>query len=237
MNKVWTIAKREVYCYLFTPTAYALMAAFLTVSGYFFAISVISSRYASVQSMLGNSGLIMVFVAPLLTMRLLADEANQGTEEMLFTNPVTTGQVVAGKFLGAAIILTVLILIMLIYPFVLDYYGNPDWGVTIAGYIGFWLMSNAFLAAGIFTSSLTDSQLVAGVSGVALLLLLWVIDWAGGALGPPMEDIFYHLSVTERFIDFNRGIIDTGNVSFYVCLIIGFLFLSVRVVDSRQWRQ
>ncbi len=236
MNKVFSVTRRELSTYLYTPMAYALMAGFLLMTGYFFSVSVLGSRMASVHSTLGNAGLILVFVAPILTMRLLADEMQQGTAEVLFTTPVTTSQVIAGKFLGSFAMVTLLIVIMMIYPLVLDHFGNPDWGATLSAYLGFWLMAGAFLAAGIFTSSLTDSQLVAGVSGVALLLLLWVIDWAGATLGEPLESILSHLSVTRHFVDFNRGIIDTQHIVFYVTLTIGFLFLSGRVLESRQWR-
>ncbi len=236
MSKVFSVARREMSTYLYTPMAYALMAGFLLITGYFFSVSVLGSRWAAMHSTLGNAGLILVFVAPILTMRLLADEMQQGTSEILFTTPVTTGQVVAGKFLGSFAMITLLIVIMLLYPLVLDHFGNPDWGATLTAYFGFWLMASSFLAAGIFTSSMTDSQLVAGVSGVALLLLLWVIDWAGATLGEPLESILSHLSVTQHFMPFNRGIIDTQHIVFYITLTTGFLFLSGRLLESRQWR-
>ncbi len=236
MKKIWAVTKREISTYLYTPTAYAVLAAFLVISGYFFSLSVLTTQSASVQSTLGNAGLIMVFMAPILTMRLLAEESNLGTSEVLFTTPVSIGQVVAGKFLGGFAIITLLIVLMMAYPLVLDYYGNPDWGVMLSGYLGFWLMAGAFLAAGIFTSSLTNSQMVAGVAGIALLMLLWVIDWAAQALGAPLEQILMPLSVTRHFADFNRGIIDTQSIIFYLSLIVGFLFLSGRVLESRQWR-
>ncbi|MFO8060899.1 MAG: ABC transporter permease [Bacillota bacterium] len=236
MNKVLSVARREVSAYLYTPMAYAVMAGFLLITGYFFSVSVLGSRMASVHSTLGNAGLILVFVAPILTMRLLADEMQQSTSEVLFTTPVTTSQVIAGKFLGSLTIITALIAIMMLYPLVLDHFGDPDWGATLSAYLGLWLMAGSFLAAGVFTSSLTDSQLVAGVSGVALLLLLWVIDWAGSTLGEPLQSILSHISVTQHFLDFNRGIIDTQHIVFYITLSTAFLFLSGRVLESRQWR-
>lgn len=236
MKKIWSVAKREFTSYLYTPMAYALMAGFLMITGYFFSMSVLGTRLAMVRPMLGNAGLVLVFLAPILTMRLLADEVQQNTAEVLFTTPVTTGQVVAGKFLGALGVVTIMMIIMLVFPLTLDQFGNPDWGVVLSGYLGFWLMAGGFLAAGLFTSSLTDSQLVAGVAGVALLLLLWVIDWAGSTLGEPFEAILARLSVTGNFVDFSRGIIDTQHIVFYLSMIIGFLFLSIRVLDSRQWR-
>ena len=237
MNKIFAVAKREISTYLYTPMAYAAMAAFLVITGYFFSISVISTRVASVQSTLGNAGLILVFIAPILTMRLLADEARQGTSEILFTTPVNITQIVVGKFLGSLAILTLLVAIMMIYPFTLNYFGNPDWGIVLSGYLGFWLMAAAFLAAGIFTSSLTNSQMVAGVAGIALLMLLWVIDWAAQAVTHPMaQQVLQQLSITRAFVEVNRGIIDTRGIVFYLTLIVGFLFLSGRVLESRQWR-
>lgn len=222
--------------YIYTPMAYALVAGFLMITGYFFSMSMLGSRAASVQSMLGNAGLIMVFVVPILTMRLMADEDKGGTSEILFTTPVSMGQVVLGKFLGALALVTGLLAIMLVFPLVVDQFGNPDWGIVASGYFGFWLMMTSFLAAGVFTSSLTDSQLVAGVAGVALLLLLWVIDWAAGSLGPPVGPILAELSITNHFVDFNRGVIDTKNMVFYLSLTFGFLFLATRVLESRRWR-
>ncbi len=236
MRKVWGITKRELMTYIYTPMAYALVAGFLMITGYFFSMSMLGSRAASVQSMLGNAGLIMVFVVPILTMRLMADEDKGGTSEILFTTPVSMGQVVLGKFLGALALVTGLLAIMLVFPLVVDQFGNPDWGIVASGYFGFWLMMTSFLAAGVFTSSLTDSQLVAGVAGVALLLLLWVIDWAAGSLGPPVGPILAELSITNHFVDFNRGVIDTKNMVFYLSLTFGFLFLATRVLESRRWR-
>jgi len=236
MRETWAIFKRELGTYLLTPTAYAAMAGFLVIAGYFFSVSVLGTRMADMRGVMGNMSLVFLFIAPILTMRLLADEARQGTAELIFTSPVTITQVVVGKYLAALAVLLLLTGITFTYPAILELQGGPDWGPIWAGYLGFFLLAATFLAAGMFTSSLTDSQMVAGVLGFALLLLLWVISWAGDTLGPPLDGILRSLSVTEHFLDFRKGIIDTKHIVFYLSMIAGFLFLSVRVVESRNWR-
>ena len=235
MTKVWYIFKREVKAYLYTPLAYALAAVFLVIGGYFFSVMLFSSQQADLRPFFGNMGLISAFLAPILTMRLLADEARQGTGELLFTSPLTIGQAVLGKFLAAVAVVVLILSVTLLYPGCLEYYGNPDWGPVASGYLGFVLMVGVFLAAGVFTSSLTDSQLIAGASGFALLLGLWIIGWAADSLGGTVGEVVEYLSVPQHFLDFRKGVVDTEHIVFYASLIIGFLFLAVQVMARKTW--
>lgn len=235
MRNGFFIWRREVAAYLHTPMAYALMAGFLVIGGYFFSVFLVSSQQADMRPFFSNMSLILLFMAPILTMRLWAEESSHGTDEVLLTQPVTFTQAVLAKYLAAVAIFAIMLLITGLYPLILNYYGRPEWGVVITGYLGFMLLGGTFLAAGLFTSSLSDSQMVAGVVGFALLLLLWVISWAADALGGQLGEILKLLSVTEHYQDFHRGIIDTRNVIFYLSWIAGFNFFTIRMVEKRTW--
>ncbi len=235
MRNAFFIWKREVLAYLQTPTAYAAMAVFLVIGGYFFSVFLINTQQADMRPFFGNMGLIMLFISPVLTMRLLAEETSQGTDEILFTQPITYTQAVLGKYLAAVTVFLIMLLISGVYPIILEYYGNPEWGVVMTGYLGFLLLGSTFLAVGLFTSSLTDSQMVAGIIGFAVLLLLWVVSWAADTIGGTVGSILRVMAVTEYYQDFRRGIIDTRNVLFYLSFIVGFLFLTGRMVEKRTW--
>jgi len=235
MSKIWSVLKRELKTYLYTPLAYALAAVFLVIGGYFFSIILLQSQLADLRPFFGNMGLITAFLAPVLTMRLLADEARQGTGELLFTSPLTITQAVVGKYLASVGVVILILAVTLFYPGLLEYYGNPDWGPVAAGYLGFVLMVGVFLAVGTFTSSLTDSQLIAGALGFALLLGLWVIGWAADAVAGPVGEVLSELSVPQHFLDFRKGIIDTEHIVFYLSLIAGFLFLAIQVMMRKTW--
>jgi len=194
-------------------------------------------------------------------MRLLAEERRAGTAELLFTCPVTSGQVVLGKFLGAACLFLVMIGVTLTYPILIMNSGAaPDMKPTLAGYLGVLLMGLSLLALGLLFSSLTDNQVVAAVSAFGTFLMLWVIDWMAssatvtlGALmsrltlglwekaglgigGPTLGDLLGSLSIIGHLRDFQKGVIDSRDVVFYGSVIFMSLFLTQRVLESRRWR-
>ncbi len=235
MRTAYYIWRREVFNYLYTPMAYVAAAVFLVIGGYFFSVLLFASQQADMRPYFSNMGLIMLFIAPLLTMRLLAEESSQGTDEVLFTQPVTITQVVLGKYAAAVTVFLMMMLSASVYPLILEYYGQPEWGVMLTGYLGFALLGASFLAVGLFASSLTDNQMIAALVGFALLLLLWIISWAADAVGGMAGQVLRLISVTEYYQDFRRGILDTTNIAFYLTFITGFVFLAGRFVDRRTW--
>jgi ABC-2 type transport system permease protein len=206
-------------------------------------------------------GIIFLLLLPVVTMRLLAEERRTGTAELLFTCPVTSGQVVLGKFLGAACLFLVMIGVTVTYPILIMNSGAaPDMKPTLAGYFGVLLMGLSLLALGLLFSALTDNQIVAAVSAFGTFLFLWVIDWMAssatvtlGALmsrltlglwekagfgisGPTLGDFLGSLSIIGHLRDFQKGLIDTQHVIFYLSVIFMSLFLTQRVLESRRWR-
>lgn len=235
MHKMWSILKREVASYFVSPMAYVVGAVFLVLSGYFFSVILLATHSASMQGVLGNMAVVFLFVSPVLTMGLLAEERKLGTDELIMTAPVGTTSIVVGKYLAAVLTYLVYLAISLIYPVILIKYGSPDMGPIYSGYWGMFLFGAGCLAVGIFSSSLTDNQMVAGVIGFGLLLLFWILGWAGAIVRGPVGETLANLSLLKRFDDFQKGIIDFSSVLYYISFIFIFIFLTIRVIDSRRW--
>lgn len=235
MNAVFAIAQRELKSYFASPVAYVVTALFLVMSGYLFSAILVQSQEASMRFIMQNLSVIFLFIMPFLTMRLLAEEQRTGTVEILLTNPVRDHEVVLGKFLGATIFFIVMLVFTLYYPFLLITYGNPDRGPIMSGYLGLLLQGMAFLAIGLFASSLTQNQIIAAVLTFTVLLVLWLAEAASNILGAPMRDILRYLSITSHFQDFPRGVIDTAHIVYFLSLVVGSLFLATLSLQTRRW--
>jgi ABC-2 type transport system permease protein len=183
-----------------------------------------------------NSTVIFLFVVPLITMRTYAEEKRSGTIELLMTSPITDFQIVMGKFLGAMSLYIAMLGLTVIHMAVLFVYGNPELKPILSAYLGLLLLGGCFVSVGLFFSSLTRNQIVAGMFTFAVLLLLWVIDWVGGFSGPYVERLTSYLSLTGHVEDFLRGIVDSQHIVYYLSFITFGLFLTAKAVDSERWR-
>lgn len=235
-NKVWAVCRKELAVYFSSPVAYIVAAMFLLFSGYFFSVVLSYTREASLRLLFQNVAIVMLLVAPMLTMRLFAEERKLGTFELLITAPLRISELVAGKFLGAVILFLAIMAVTLEYPLILILFGDPDWGPMIAAYLGFILMGTAFLAIGMFASSLTDNQIVAVVASFGILLGMWIIGWASDLIPSTTIAMFVRsISIIDRFDSFSKGIIDTGDLTYYLSVIGTFIFLTIRSLDWRRW--
>jgi ABC-2 type transport system permease protein len=236
MKNMIIITQKELRAYFASPIAYVVIAAFLAIVGFFFWLIVSFTREASLRGVFGNMAIILLFISPALTMRLLAEEQRSGTIELLLTLPVRDWQVVLGKFLASLVVFALMLALTLYYPLVLLWFGNPDRGPIIGGYLGLLLLGGSFLSVGLFTSSLSRNQVVAALLGFGSMLILWLIGAAEGLAGPPLSKVLAYISVSGHYFDFTRGIIDSKDVIFFLCVIAAFLFLSVQVLQLRRWR-
>jgi ABC-2 type transport system permease protein len=189
-----------------------------------------------IRGVFDNSMVIFLFVVPLITMRAYAEEKRSGTIELLMTSPITDFQIVMGKFLGAMSLYGAMLGITLIHVAVLFAYGNPEWKPILTGYLGLVLLGGCFVSVGLFFSSLTKNQIVAGMFTFVVLLLLWVISWIGNFSGPTVERLTSYLSLTSHVDDFLRGVIDSQHIVYYLSFITLGLFLTAKAVDSERWR-
>ena len=180
---------------------------------------------------------IWLMVVPMITMRLFSEEKKSGTIELLMTSPVSPTQVLLGKFFAALSLYTAIVALTLVYCLILEAYGDPDWGPIWSAYLGYLLLGGTFIGVGVLASSLTENQIVAVLLAFGALLLLWLIDWSASFAGPTAAKILSYMSIIQHLQDFQRGVIDTGDVVFYLSFTFFTLFLTTRVLESRRWRR
>jgi len=234
VRNVAAVAERELRAYFLSPLAYVVIFAFLALSGYLFALILNSSREATLRPLISNVSVLFLFIVPLISMRLLAEEQRTGTVELLLTNPVQEWEIVVGKFLASVVLLLVMVGLTLLYPIFLLIFGNPDRGPILTGYLGILLQAAGFLAVGLWASSLTQNQIVAALLAFAFLLMLWLSDSLGQFLGGTLGGIVSYASVTTHFQDFPQGVIKSQDVIYYLTLIAAGLVLSTLSVQGRR---
>jgi ABC-2 type transport system permease protein len=260
-----TIAGRELRSLFVSPVAYVVLTLFAVISGFLFFTSVLAfdAQIVEVQQLqlfdyLAKINLndqllgpfysviwvVMLFLIPGVTMGLFANEKAQGTQELLFTSPITIWELVLGKYLAAAAFVTLLIAIVAIYTGVLFLYGDPEPWKSLAGLLGLWLVGLAYAAIGAFASSVTRNQLIAFFLALVLLFILWLLSIvadlgaAGGAMGSEsvVSDLMRWLSSADRFEQLVKGLIDTRDLAYFAFLIATFLVLAKTSVESVRWR-
>lgn len=236
MRSVYTLWKKEMRVYFVSPVAYVFLAVFLFLAGLFFYLGVTLTGEASLRVLLGNLAITQLFVLPMLTMRHFAEERRQGTLELLLTSPVPLGALVIAKWLSSLTISLVMFLGTLLFPAILAYYGDPDWGVMATSYLGLVAVAAGFCAAGLFASSLTDDSVAAGLIGIVLLLPFWLVGQAEAILPEGWAEHVKPLSLLLHLDSFNRGVVDSADVFYFVAFTFVFLFLTYRSLESRSWR-
>jgi ABC-2 type transport system permease protein len=238
MRNIWTITWRELKAYFVSPIAYVVSALFLVAMGYLFSLILINTRDASMRALFSNMVFVLLIMAPALTMKSLAEEQRMGTIELLLTAPLHDWQVVVGKFLGSFILFFVMLLgPTLYYVLILQVFGPPDYGPVLTGYLGFMLVGAAYLASGVFGSSLTQNQVIAFFVGLVILLLLWIADAASGVFGAgALSDALTYIALPRHFTDIFRGIVDTTDIVYSLSIVAIFLFLATQVLQTRRWR-
>lgn len=236
MRGAVTIWKKEALIYATSARWYvisAVLVSFLSLG--FFLMNLQEGRQATFAGVAGWLSFIMIFATPVFTMRLIADEANRGTLELLLTSPVKDWEIVLGKFLGALTAYVVLFGVTLIYPAILFRFAEPDIGPMFTQYLGLVGVSMAFISVGMFASSVTDSQVLAAVLAFILNLFLWIAHVITPILPEGLSELGVALSVYSHLDKFNRGLIDAVDVFYYFAFTAIFLLLSLRFVEARRW--
>jgi ABC-2 type transport system permease protein len=260
MRNVIAIAKKELNIYFATPIAYVMFTLYVVVGSYFFLRLVGAYENASLQYMklqdpallarlnfqdiifrnlFGNMGAILMFIIPFLTMRLIAEEKKQKTIELLYTTPLTSSEIVLGKFAAAVGILFVALVLTLTYPILVQVFaGDPngvDWRSVLLGYMGLFLLGSAFIAIGIFISALTESQVVAALITFVVLLMTWIVGWAGNEADNWLRDLVMYLSSGSHLDSFTKGTLALKDVCYFLSIIILGLFATNRAVEAHRW--
>ena len=257
MRNTLVIAGKELQSYFVQPVAYVVLTVFLLLGGWFFfsllrqfdemiqliqmmgqqqELAQMNLNSRVIEPLLHDLSIVLVIVMPALTMRVFAEEKRSGTYELLLTAPVRTGEIVAGKFIASATFTLIMVALAWIFPIILMIFGDPEVGVMFAGYVGLALLAITFVAVGLFTSSLTQNQIIAAISSFGLLILLFVISWPAEAGGGVIWSLLKYLSLPEHFSTLVRGVIDTSDLVFFLSMILVALFLTQRSVESARWR-
>ena len=256
MSNILAIAQKELKSYFASPVAYIVIGLFALLYGYFFVAilayfvrqSMQMSEFGAqgaqalnvnqqlVRPLLQNVTILVLFVMPMVTMRTYSEEKRSGTIELLLTSPLTDFQIILGKFLGALALYGLMLVVSMIHLAILFHYGRPEWKPLVSAYLGLLLLGGCFISVGLFISSLTKNQIVAGMATFAVFLFLWVITWIGSFSGPTIDQLTNYLSIINHFDDFGKGVIDTTHVIYYVSFITFGLFLTAKSVDSERWR-
>ncbi len=236
IRNILAVAEREVRSYFVSPVAWVVTAFMICIWGFLFGIIIPQSRQADLRPVLNNVSVTFLFAAPLLTMRLIAEEARSGTLELMLTQPLREVELVIGKYLGSVVFLVFMLVMTFYFPFLLQIFGSPDRGPMVGGYLGVLLQGMAFLSIGLMASSLTQNQIIAAAVTLVILLLLFLLDSLSRQFTGIVGQVAQYMSITRRFEDMPRGVIDTKDVVFFLTVVLACLFITTQIVSARRWR-
>ena len=254
LRNISAIAGKELRSFYSSPIAWVMLGLFALIFALFFDSAISYFAKASmagqmgggpqhvnvnlemIRPLLSNTTVLILFLLPMVTMRTYSEEKRSGTIELLLTSPLKDIEIVLGKFLGAMGTYLGMLAVTMVYLGIVFYYGNPAIKPLFSGYLGLLLFGGGFVAMGLFISSLTSNQMVAGAASFVVFLLFWIIGWLADMMPPAVGSIMSYLSITEHFDDFSKGIIDTKHIIFYLSFIALGLFLATKSVDSDRWR-
>jgi ABC-2 type transport system permease protein len=247
VNGILATLRRELFAYFYSPLAYVVLTFFLLVNGYVFAliVSFLSDPRSSgsttpLKLFFGDTfffWIVLIFVTPVLTMRLLAEERRSGTIESLMTAPVTELQVVLGKYLAALLFFVFLWLPTLVYVAIVARGSSVDWGPIASGYLGVFAIGAVFMAVGVFGSSFTKNQIVAAIVTFAMLIFFFAIVFVESLTqDETWQNVLSYVNLLNHMDEFGKGVVDTRRLVYYLTTVALFLFLSARALENKKWR-
>ena len=230
------IYKRELKSYLTSMVGYLFIFFVLVLTGIYFSAYQLSGGYSKFETTLSALTFVFLIAVPILTMRVLAEERKQKTDQLLFTAPVRLTGIVLGKFFAALVVFAIGILITLVYVVVISSWGQLEAATVIGNYVAILATAMAFISIGVFISSLTQNQLVACVATVAVFLGLYLMDYSYSFMKATWaKNLIYYFSMFRRYEDFAQGIFSFADLFFYLSVAGTFVFLTVRMLERKRW--
>ena len=239
MRNATAIMQRELLSLFFSPIGYIVIAGFLLITGVIVLMTQAfgPGKPATLRDIFYLTPYVLTIIIPAISMRTISEEYRSGTIETLTTAPVSDLEFVVGKYLAALIFYAIMLAGTLVYLVLMMIFGNPDVGASLAAYLGLLLLGVAFTAFGVFTSSLTHNQIVAWMLGmVPLMLFVWFAAFIVQVAGGVLRTVFQQVNIRRHLDQFNRGLVTTESVMFFLAVAVLFLFLTVKVLESRRWR-
>lgn len=230
------IYKREMRSYFLSPIAYIFIGTFMLIAGIFFSLTNILGLNTNFASTLGSLTFVFILIIPILAMRLFAQEKKDKTDQLLLTSGVSVKSIVLGKYLSAATVFLITLILSLVFPFIISLYGAAILGEVVSAYIGFFLLGLVMIAIGMFVSSLTESQVVSAILTAAIMLLLWVGD-AALSLVPNViiNNILSWFSLFDRLEPFILGQFSLSGVVYYISFTAVFIYATYQSIERRRW--
>lgn len=230
------VLRREFTSYFSSPIGYVFLAVFFAFSGFFLYITTLQTGTVNITSVFSQMFTILIFLIPILTMRLLSEDKKQKTDQALLTAPLSLTGLVVGKFLAAFFIFALGVSVMLLYAVVLSAFATIEWTVFFGNVVGLLLLGGALISVGLFISGLTENQVVAAVGSFAIMMLLMLIDMIAGAIPINfISNIVYKISFFDKYNEFTVGIFNFASILFFLSFIVVFLFLTIRALEKRRW--
>jgi ABC-2 type transport system permease protein len=260
LANIIAIYRKELQSYFASPLAYVIAGIFWLLGGFFFSVVLLGPQgliaqvttqeqlgitqpfdvpYEFLRIYLGLLGSIALFLLPMLSMGLYAEERKRGTLELLATSPVTNWAVALGKLLGVVTFFATMVLPLMIFEAIALSASDPpfQFSILLLGHAGLILMAAAVLSIGMFISSLTDSTLLAAILTFAVMLFLWVIDLVAGGIGGPVGSALSHLSLIQHYTNLTQGILDTSSLILFASYILLGIFLTAQSIEAFRFQR
>ena len=224
---MWAVLKKEFKTYFLSPIGYVFVGVFLAIFSLLFYITIIQQGVTTFQYLFYYSVMYsVIFVIPLLTMRTFSEERKNGTEQLLLTSPRSITEVTLGKFFGAVLVILIPIIFSFIYLGILCFFKTPDMATVLVSMFGFLLVSMAYISLGIFISSLTENQIIAAISTIAIFILTWI--------SPNISSNLASISLIDKFLPFTEGKFTITETIIFVSITIMFIILTIIVMKRRK---
>ena len=254
MRNILLICRKELKSYFASPIAYLLMAFFGLIFGFGFYTATRDMVRFSFQAqmmgqqqtmnvneqiirpLLGFASTIALFLIPMITMRTFAEEKRSGTIELLLTSPIKDIEIIIGKWLGAMLLFICVLGMSMLNIGMLFIWGKPDLKPVLIAYLGLILQGGCLLAVGVFISTTTRNQIIAGGVTFFVCLLLWLLSWFTAFDSSATAKVINYLSIVTHFENFSKGVLDLKDVVFYLSMIFFSLFITSRAMESLRWR-
>lgn len=230
------IMRRELSAYFSSPIGYIFLTVFYVFSGFYFFAVCLYGNSTDLSGVFSSMFTIVLFLIPILTMRLLSEDKKHKTDQALLTAPISLTGLVLGKFLAAVLMFIVSLSITLVYGVIIAVFAPPNWPMIFGNFAALLLLGMAFISIGMFISSLTENQVVAAIGGFAAALLLVLLDSISGIFNNAViKSIFNGISFFSRYNGFTAGKFGLDSVVFFLSVCVIFIFLTVRVLEKRRW--
>lgn len=223
---MWAIFKKEVKTYFLSPIGYVFIGLFLAMCSLFFYLDVIEYGSLQFENMFYSAATVLTFIVPILTMRMFAEERKVGTEQLLYTSPKSISSIVAGKFFAAVFVVLITEICTLAYLAILCYFGTPHIQTVLVTLLGFLMLSMAYISFGMFASSITENQIIAGVITIGFFIITWFL--------PNISSVLEPLSLINMFDKFPSGLIAVEEIATYITFTVFFVLLTMIVLQRKK---